>query len=319
MTAPASTHAAIPKPPAIELDAVSKYYGSVHAVEAITLRVDAGQIFGLIGHNGAGKSTLMKMMLGILPIGQGHIRLNGHAVGRAGFRGLRRQIGYLPENVALYDHLSGLETMRFFARLKSVDASECAPLLERVGLGAAMHRDVRGYSKGMRQRLGFAQALLGHPRLLFLDEPTNGLDPVATHDFYTTLEQLRDDGTTVLLSSHLLAEIQTHVDQLAIIANGRLVAQGTVGDLSDRADLPSQARLALREAAITPTLNALQEAAFAVQREEPNVLRVEVPVSRRRWMLQLMHGLADDLLDYELQEPSLEDVYLHHQRCGGLA
>ncbi len=301
---------------AIELEEVSKSYGAVHAVDAINLRVESGQIFGLIGHNGAGKSTLMKMMLGILPIGHGHIRLNGQEVGAGGFRALRRQVGYLPENVALYDHLSGLETMRFFARLKSVNIAECEPLLDRVGLADAMHRDVRGYSKGMRQRLGFAQALLGRPRLLFLDEPTNGLDPVATHDFYDTLVQLRSEGTTILLSSHLLAEIESRVDQLAIIANGRLVAQGTVSELSARARLPARARLHLDEAALRRVRTLLVDAGFDVRHEDAQSLEVLVPVSRRRALLQLMGGLGDQLTDYVLQEPSLEDVYLHHQRWG---
>src|SRR5574340_875785 len=161
-----------------------KRYGEVQAVDGVDLRVEAGQVFGLIGHNGAGKSTLFKMMLGLLPASAGDIRIDGQSVTGPGFRAVRRRLGYLPENVVFYDNLSGLETLAFFARLKGVNRAECGPLLERVGLSAAADRRVKGYSKGMRQRLGFAQSLLGKPRLLFLDEPTTGLDPEGIREFY---------------------------------------------------------------------------------------------------------------------------------------
>src|SRR5574337_210854 len=192
----------------IELDAVTKDFGGVRAVDAVTLAVERGEIFGLIGPNGAGKSTLFKLMLGLLAPSAGAIRIDGERVGGAGFRDVRRRVGYLPENVVLWDNLSGLETLRFFAALKRADARDCSAALERVGLADAAHRRVRGYSKGMRQRLGFAQALLGEPALLFLDEPTSGLDPQSRRDFYAALRSLREGGVTVVLTSHVLAEMQ---------------------------------------------------------------------------------------------------------------
>jgi len=161
----------------IEILGVHKRYAAVNAVNGVNLDIATGELFGLIGHNGAGKTTLFKMMLGLLPVSAGEIRIGGHAVRGEAFRQVRRSIGYLPESLALYDNLSGLETLHFFARLKGADLASCPALLEQVGLGAAAGQRVRNYSKGMRQRLGFAQALLGSPRLLFLDEPINGLDP----------------------------------------------------------------------------------------------------------------------------------------------
>ncbi|MGE8376572.1 MAG: ABC transporter ATP-binding protein, partial [Diaphorobacter nitroreducens] len=216
---------------AISLRGVSKHYGALHAVDGVDLDIPKGEIFGLIGHNGAGKSTLFKMMLGLVKPTQGTLLIAGAQVGGRGFRAARRQLGYLPENVVLYDNLDGLETLRFFARLKSAPLAQCADILERVGLAHAGKRPVREYSKGMRQRLGFAQALLGSPRVLFLDEPTNGLDPQAIRDFYTTLRGLQAEGVTMVITSHILAELQERVDRLAILSAGRIQALGSVQQL----------------------------------------------------------------------------------------
>ena len=191
---------------AIEIQGTVKHFGPTRAVDGVDLTVRTGELFGLIGHNGAGKTTLFKMMLGLLPPTRGDIRIDGQPVCGDAFREVRRRIGYLPESLALYDNLSGLEIMQFFARLKNADLASCLPLLEKVGLADAARRRVRGYSKGMRQRLGFAQALLGSPRLLFLDEPTNGLDPQGIREFYQLLRELREQGVTALLSSHILAK-----------------------------------------------------------------------------------------------------------------
>ena len=211
----------------IETHQVSKRYGDVQAVAGVDLRVAPGEVFGLIGHNGAGKSTLFKMMLGLVPPSGGEIRIDGQSVTGPRFREVRRGIGYLPENVVFYDNLTGLETLAFFARLKGVDGGRCGELLERVGLAHAASRRVKGYSKGMRQRLGFAQALLDEPRLLFLDEPTTGLDPEGIREFYAIVRGLRDAGATIVLTSHILSEIQERVDRLAIMKSGLVQATGT--------------------------------------------------------------------------------------------
>lgn len=304
----------------IEISQASKRYGALTAVDDVSLAVPAGVMFGLVGHNGAGKSTLFKMMLGIEPLSSGTIRIHGSPVRGATFRILRQRIGYLPENVALYDNLSGLDTLRFFARLKSADPAQCPRLLEQVGLAHAGKRAVREYSKGMRQRLGFAQALLGTPDLLFLDEPTNGLDPQAIHDFYATLATLKQQGTTIVLSSHLLAEIQPHLDAVAILSNGRLVAQGCVDALTAASDLPGHARVHARDAVAARHIGQrLSDAEFPLLSCLGNVVTVAVAKRCHAALLPLLVDFGDSVLDVEIQRPTLEDLYLRQRHQGGTA
>ena len=294
---------------AMEARAVHKHYGMVRAVDGVDLAVERGEIFGLIGHNGAGKSTLFKMMLGLIQPSQGDILVGGVSVAGDDFRAVRRSIGYLPENVVLYDNLSGLETLQFFARLKGVQTVQCLPTLERVGLASAARRPLREYSKGMRQRLGFAQALLGTPRLLFLDEPTSGLDPQAIRDFYAILRDLRNDGVTILITSHILAELQERVDRLAIMSAGKIVALGSVHSLRDQMKMPLRLTLRLAPVDVTRAQGLLQSVA-GLRCEVCNVgLRVSCPRESKMVVLGALGGLGASLLDLQLHEPSLEDVF----------
>jgi Cu-processing system ATP-binding protein len=163
---------------------VSKRYGSQFAVRAVDLSLRAGECVALVGHNGAGKSSLIKMMLGLTTPTEGAVRLLGENPAGAAAAHLRRAVGFLPENVAFHPSMTGRETLDFYARLKGEPTARNPGLLERVGLdGAAARKRVGAYSKGMRQRLGLAQALLGRPRVLFLDEPTTGLDPALRQSF----------------------------------------------------------------------------------------------------------------------------------------
>ncbi len=298
----------------IELRQVSKRYGDFTAVDNLTLSIASGQIFGLIGHNGAGKSTLFKMMLGLIPSSSGEILIEGERVSGARFREVRRMIGYLPENIVLYDNLNGLETLQFFARLKGANPASCPALLDKVGLTHAGTRRVRDYSKGMRQRLGFAQALLGNPRLLFLDEPTNGLDPEAIHHFYALVAELKAAGSTVILTSHILAEIQQRVDALALMQSGRLQATGTVAALSSAIQLPLEIHLTAAASA-RPALRAqLALAGFDDLRETPAALIVLCPSDKKRAALAVLTQLGEAVQDIAFREPSLEDVFLSHIR-----
>jgi Cu-processing system ATP-binding protein len=281
------------------------------AVDQVNLRVQAGELLGLIGHNGAGKSTLLRMILGLIAPSAGEIRVLGESVNGAAFRDVRRRIGYLPENVVFYDNLSGTETLRFFARLKGVPEAGCADLLERVGLTHAANRRVGTYSKGMRQRLGFAQALLGSPALLILDEPTTGLDPEAIKDFYLLLENLRREGVTVILSSHILSEIQERVSRLVIMRAGRMMAEGTVQSLREEMDLPLRIELVLAPAADAGALHASLAAAGVARAELLHGhLHLSCPRQAKMATLNLIAGLGDTVLDLHVHEPSLEDVYM---------
>lgn len=294
----------------IEMHGVAKYFGDTRAVDGVDLTVQAGELFGLIGHNGAGKTTLFKMLLGLLPPTRGDIRVSGQPPHGAAFRQARRGIGYLPESLALYDNLSGLEIMLFFARLKNADPRSCPALLEKVGLADAARRRVRGYSKGMRQRLGFAQALLGSPLLLILDEPSNGLDPQGIREFYQILHELRERGVTVMLSSHILAEIQLRVDRLALMRTGKIQALGTVHELREALNLPLDFQLTLGPGAVEPLRRALAGQPAASLRLDGDTAHIRCPREQKMAVLSMLTGLGPALVDLHIREPSLEDVFL---------
>lgn len=196
----------------VELRKVTKRFGAQKAVNQVDLVLKAGESVGLAGHNGAGKSTIMKLILGLITPTEGEVMLLGERTGsKAGAR-LRSQIGYLPETVALHPSLIGIETLDFYAKLKKQHRG----LLERVGISQAAHRRVGTYSKGMRQRLALAQALLGEPKVLLFDEPTTGLDPASRQMFYEVVRELNGRGATVLLSTHALAELDGHADRIIV-------------------------------------------------------------------------------------------------------
>jgi len=294
----------------IEVNAVAKQFGEVRAVDGVDLAVQKGEIFGLIGHNGAGKSTLFKMMLGLLPVSDGEIRIHGQPIRGETFRQVRRNIGYLPENVVFYDNLTGLETLEFFADLKSVTKGRCAELLDKVGLSHAARRRVRGYSKGMRQRLGFAQAMLGKPAILFLDEPTSGLDPEGIREFYRILWEMREQGVTMILTSHILAEIQERVDRLAIMKMGKIQALGTVQSLREKIDLPLLIQIIMQPGTLDDLIAALTHLDLGEAEEENGTVQVSCPREKKMAVLSLLAELDGKVLDLVVREPSLEDVFL---------
>ncbi len=295
--------------PVIAVRGVRKHYGAIHAVDGVDLDIRRGELYGLIGHNGAGKSTLFKMMLGLIPPSAGEIRIDGARVGGGDFRAVRRKIGYLPENVVLYDNLTGLETLHFFARLKGVPSAHNGEVLERVGLGHAARRRVREYSKGMRQRLGFAQALLGRPQLLFLDEPTTGLDPEAIRGFYAILRQLKSEGVTTVITSHILAEIQERVDRLAIMAAGQVQATGTVQALREQMDLPLWFSVRVAPADFEAVRDALCHLPVGAVEARDDHVAVQCQRESKMAVIEALAGLGGTVLDLTVHEPSLEDVF----------
>jgi Cu-processing system ATP-binding protein len=290
----------------IELRAVSKRFGALQAVDGIDLAVGRGRMVGLIGHNGAGKSTLFKLMLGLLEPSSGEVRVCGVRTGDSAFRDVRRRIGYLPESFVAYDNLTGMELLHLFADLKKVARASCGNVLERVGLSAAADRRVGGYSKGMRQRLGFAQLLLGAPELVFLDEPTNGLDPDGIRDFYRILQQLRGAGATIVITSHILAEIQERVDELVILSGGRIAAQGTLAQLRSGSAMPAEIRLVARAGATSRVVAALRGHPLQLERD---FIRVPCHALQKMQLLQLVSTLGDAVDDVAIHEPSLEDLF----------
>ncbi|HXH03464.1 MAG TPA: ABC transporter ATP-binding protein [Candidatus Competibacteraceae bacterium] len=293
----------------VELEQVSKVFERLEALAGLSLRVSEGEVVGLLGHNGAGKSTTMKLILGLIRATGGEVRVFGQPPHGAQAHHLRLRIGYLPENVMFYEQLTGREVLRYFGRLKRVAAGQVDELLERVGLQGAADRRVKTYSKGMRQRLGLAQALLGWPRLLILDEPTVGLDPLAIRDFYTIIDELQAQGVTVILSSHTLSGIERHIDRAVILGGGRLLADGTLEELRARAGLPYRLR-AYGRFASDDWPEHLPVPALVTQRAADGCLEFSVAGQDK---LAALRGLLDHpaIQDIELEPPSLEALYAY--------
>ena len=294
----------------IEARSVCKRFGATRAVDGVDLSVREGEILGLIGPNGAGKTTLFKLLLGLEPVSAGELRVCGEHVRGEAFRRVRRRIGYLPESVALYDNLTGLETMLFFARLKGADPATCPRLLRDVGLADSARRSVSDYSKGMKQRLAFGQALLGEPRILLLDEPTNGLDPRGIRDFYAILEASRAKGVTTILSSHVLAEIQQRVDRLALMESGRIRAIGTLQRLREESKLPLVFQVRLLNGAEGLLRQTLVDG--EVIRVTGSIAHLQCERSRKMAVLAALAGLGRHVIDIQVEEPSLEEIFLGH-------
>lgn len=290
--------------PAIDFRDVSKCYGTAMVLNAFRAVIPQGKVTGLLGHNGAGKTTLIKLVLGLIHPTAGSISVLGQ---EAGSRQVRRRIGHLPENVAFYGNLTGQEVLEYFACLKSVPRADCAVLLERVGLDGAAERPVRVYSKGMRQRLGLAQSLLGSPELLIMDEPTTGLDPMATQQFFGLVGELKAQGRTVVISSHLLAELEPHIDNALILREGRLVAQGTVADMHRAAALPDT--IAAR---FSGKFNGLLKESWisdlAPRIREPLLVELDVPPHRKMEVVRRLMEIAT-LSDITVKEPTLSRLY----------
>ena len=300
----------------IELHRVGKRYGAFDELRDVTVSLAAGRIVGLLGHNGAGKSTLIKLVLGLIKPTGGRIEVLGRAPWAA--QALRQQIGYLPESVAFYRNLTGTEVIDYCAGLKRAPRGQGRELLERVGLKDAANRRVGTYSKGMRQRLGVAQALLGSPRLVILDEPTTGLDPQATRELYAIIGELRGAGRGVLISSHLLAELEPHIDAAVILRQGELLACGALDELRQRAGLPSVARVRLKDgvdrAAFTRAVGAGE-----VLGDADGVISIALPRADKVEALRALLASAA-VADLEVDEPTLGRVYdwlgAAHARAG---
>jgi Cu-processing system ATP-binding protein len=289
--------------PAIRLARVGKRFGAQWAARDVDLLLTTGECVGLVGHNGAGKSTLIKLMLGLLRPTEGSVQVLGEDPA-SGHAAARLALGYLPENVAFHPAMTGEETLTFYARLKRQDRACCAALLDRVGLSAAARRRVGTYSKGMRQRLGLAQALLGDPRALLLDEPTTGLDPALRQSFYAILRELRSAGTAILLSSHALAELEGEVDRVAVMNRGRKMADGSIAELRRLAGVSPRLRLRLTRALRAVAGGGDPWAGW--HRLPGDVLETECDEAA---IAPLLRGLPQDARDVEIVRPSLDAVY----------
>lgn len=293
----------------LTISRLTKTFGGVKALSDVSLRVNPGERVALLGHNGAGKSTLMKVILGLITPDSGDISVCGGAPGKAQ---ARDRVAYLPENAAFHSALTGLEQVTYYMRLRRENPAGAMDLLARVGLADAAKRRIGTYSKGMRQRVGLAQALIGHPSLLVLDEPTSGLDPVSRRDFYELLDTLAAEGAAILLSSHALTEVEARTDRLLILSGGKLVAEGSMPDLRRDANLP-----------VAININAVNGYASDIMAALPNAIRhngalhLTCTQDEKLDTLARISQLQGKVADIDVVPPSLEDIYSHFSRRDG--
>lgn len=296
----------------VETNDVTKRFGPVEAVRDVSFALPEGETIALVGHNGAGKTTLLKLMLGLIRPSSGNIRVLGEDPA-AGEFAARRRLGYLPENVSFNAALTGRETLSFYARLKREDSGALAPLLERVGLSHAADRRVGTYSKGMRQRLGLAQALLGAPRILLLDEPTTGLDPALRQSFYEIIEELRGQGATVLLSSHALTELEERAGRVVIMNQGIKVADGSLDELRRIAQLPTRIRLKVAASGIADVQSRLAPLGDW-RRVNGHMLEIAAGSDQKIELLRRATAESGPIEDVDVAPPTLDELYAHFLR-----
>ncbi len=299
----------------LEVRGLGKRFGRSVVLREVDLAIHPAEHLALVGNNGQGKTTLLRLMLGLLRPDTGEVRLDGTLLGYPRAVAAKRRIGYLPEAVTFYPNLSGRRTLRFLGRLKGLGGpalrSEADALLERVGLQAVAEQPVRTYSKGMRQRLGLAQALLGQPRLLLLDEPTSGLDPEGIHEFYDLIADLQQDGVAILMASHSLAEMEPRLDRLAVLGDGVVRRCGSIAELAEQARLPGTIRFTLREpaAAQPPDLARIIARAHANGSLGGYVLPVDN--GEKYQVLQQLVRHAERMNALSVHEPGLEELFRH--------
>jgi ABC-2 type transport system ATP-binding protein len=303
----------------IQVEDLVKVFGGkveVRALDGLTLAVEPGGISGLLGPNGAGKTTLIRVLATLLPPDEGTARVAGVDV-RADPAQVRARIGLAGQYAAVDDHLTGRENLEMVGRLYGLSRREArrraGEVLERIRLQEAADRQVKTYSGGMRRRLDLAASLVGRPRVLFLDEPTAGLDPASRRDLWALIGDLVDTGTTVLLTTQYLEEADRLADRIAVIDHGRLVSEGTVDQLKDRVG-GSVLELTVPDGDGTRMLQALRamgakDAAWD-RRRGKLVLAAPQGAATLAEALRRLHSAGVAPQDVALRKPTLDDVFL---------
>ncbi len=302
---------------AVVVEGVSRRFGSVIALDAVDLRIEAGTVLGLLGHNGAGKTTLVRILATLLPPTAGRARIAGFDVVSQP-REVRRRIGLTGQYAAVDELLTGRENLQMVGRLLGENASwsrrRADDLLERFALADAADRVAGTYSGGMRRRLDVAVSLVGHPVVLFLDEPTTGLDPVGRNDMWALVEELVHEGTTLLLTTQYLDEADRLADRIVLLARGAKVAEGTAAELKRQVG-GSSVRITVREAAdLEPARLALTPLSGTLDVDLES-RTIAVPVSGAEATAPIVRALDDGgvvITGLEMISPSLDDVYLAH-------
>ena len=291
----------------VQTRGLCKQYGKVMRVNRLDLQVPEGAIYGFLGPNGAGKSTTLKMILGLVHPTAGSISVFGKEVNGHNRLDMLRQVGSLIESPSYYGHLTGEENLKVVQTLRGVPEKDVYEVLEIVRLEGQRNKKVAHYSLGMKQRLGLAAALLGFPRLLILDEPTNGLDPAGIQEMRELICSLPERfGMTVVVSSHLLSEIDQMADHVAIIREGELVFQDTLEALHGR----SRHHLALRTTNNAVARAILQEKSVPCQEEEGYLILPILSDELAGQLTRLLGARNLGVIRLEERQKSLEDIFL---------
>lgn len=291
----------------IRIEHLVKEYGSLRALDGLSLEARPGEVLALLGPNGAGKSTTIKSIVGLVTPTRGRVLIDGIDVARDPRRA-RSLVGYLPQRVHFYDNLTPREVLAFFAQLRKAPPAQIPDLIERVGLGHAADRRTAGFSGGMLQRLGLAVALLGEPRLLVLDEPTSGLDPEGSLLFKETIVERRRAGVTVLLCSHLLAEVESVADRIAICNRGRIAAIDSLEAMRESLALPTRMVLRVSGAMGAEEIALAAGAREAAQRD--GLLRMTLDYHRKAAVIMALEERGVAVHDLRTEDPSLEDIFM---------
>ncbi len=291
--------------PAIEIAGLTKQFGRHRAVDNLTLAVRPGSVFGFLGPNGAGKTTTIRMLLGLIRPTQGSGRILGYNIERER-ASILPQVGAIVESPAFYPILSGGDNLRVFARTAgNEDGQTITRVLEQVGLSSRSRDKVRTYSLGMKQRLAIAAALLNNPQIIFLDEPTNGLDPAGTVEIRELIGQLGASGHTIFLSSHLLHEVEQVCNEVAIINHGKLVAQGRVADL-----LKQDVSLLIEAEPLATVQEVIARFGVTPQVRGPRAVAVALPPEQTPELVKALVRADAEVYSVTPQRTSLEHLFL---------
>lgn len=291
------------------LDHLSVTFGEVHALRDVSVTARAGEALMLIGPNGAGKSTMIRILLGLVRPDAGSIVVDGQKVSVG--RTFKENLGYLPEAIAFSDNLTGRQVLRFFARARAVSKRRVDVVLERVGLAAAAKRKVRGYSRGMRQRLGLGIAILSEPDLLVLDEPTGGLDQEGLAVLFSVLDEWREAGRMVLIATHDLTLLERRVDRVCILESGRRVALDTPMALREAAELPVRVTFTV-EGDSAALLEALASWGGGDVEDAGARIVVAAPPSQLMALMDIRADYGDVVTGLRVEEPGMDEIYEHY-------
>ena len=295
--------------PILQLEGIKKSYGKKQVLEGIDLSLYAGQSTAIIGNNGQGKTTLIRLVLGLIQADTGSIYIKGKKVTLP--RQFKQKIvfGYLPETTSFYPDMTGRSMLQFFCGLKNADKQQVGMLLEKTGIDYAADLKIKTYSKGMKQRLALAQALLGDPEILLLDEPTNGLDPDGIYDFYKILGELKSKGVSVLMASHLLSEIESHLDCLAVLKQGVFKKTGKLDELAESSGLPYIIRFCTHRN--QTELNDLFSNIDVepVYDESESVYYIKCEKNKKKDIINVMMQDQEIISTLSIKEPGLDELF----------